>query len=341
MVGQLENLAKRAEGSKKFIGLIDLDREPEEVKKKGLTDYVLKAASAIVAERDIAQIVPIDLSDMIFHQDILEDLADSYSEVRKVKEPHLTKEDAISYLTGNPAAYAAMLVHQGYLHGFVGGKYTPTGDFLSPVLRTLNPDKRFVSATAIVEFPEGSAYGVLGVADVAVNSIIHDKGELNAVIQNARLIFQEFAGVPNPTVALISSSTGKYNHNNGSDSLIEDWISSYGAQYQGIVWGPCQGDAALNPRVARNKEGCPFIDRPADIQVCAALVTANSKYKDWEHILRGLGEVKTIFLLPAWMHADDLSRGSNVDSVVYTIAAQAVKSQGTINPRYVERVIAS
>jgi hypothetical protein len=36
--------------------------------------------------------------------------------------------------------------------------------------------------------------------------------------------------------------------------------------------------------------------------------------------------VKTIFLLPVWIQADDLSRGSDVYSTKATIAAQVVKS---------------
>ena len=307
--------------------------------------------------------VAVDRDFISSNSDLLSRLAKGYMELRQAKEPEMTLDSARSYLIDNPAAYAAMLVKKGMLHGVIGGKYSNSGHFLGPVLRIMGNGKT-VSAVGIVDYPESYGYDLLGVGDVALNVNVGTGDRLEDVIVNSQEIFMRLLGVVNPRVALISSSTGSYNPKSEADKLIREWNEKYGNNHGEDVFGPCQADAALVPRVAMNKEGCPFTNRPADIHVYTELAGANSAYKYIEFLARaaegipnqmmdyvfgvltrqevqltdecrseleGLRHmlddgVKTIFLLPVWIQADDLSRGSDVYSTKATIAAQVVKS---------------
>ena len=91
------------------------------------------------------------------------------------------------------------------------------------------------------------------------------------------------------------------------------------------MFGPCQFDAAISPKVAQNKRGCPFTDRPADIVIGPNLDVANSMYKAVQWLIPGCKSMLCSQGLA--LPVDDLSRGDTEESIYNVIAANVVKAQ--------------
>jgi phosphate acetyltransferase len=218
-----------------------------------------------------------------------------------------------------------MMVRLGYAHGMVCGKYTSSFTVMAAVRALIPPEPgQFPSSLFLLEAPEGyTVFSVMGIADVVINTDPAAE-ELASIVVTSCETFQALTGLA-ARAAILSYSTGT----SGSGPLV-DRVHEAMAAYRRrggrwMVFGPCQVDAALDPRVARNKKGCPFTEEPANLLIGPDLNVSNCIYKAFRKLVPDARSLLCSQGLSLPM--DDLSRGDDVDDVVNVIAANVIKAQ--------------
>lgn len=228
-------------------------------------------------------------------------------------------EDQAQAMLANPVAVAAMLIHSGQADALLAGAVTASADVLRPALQLLGLQAGMTLASSA--FLMCFADGVKVFADCALN-IAPDAAQLADIAIQSADTARAFG--LSPVVAMLSYVS----HEADADSPAARVAAATEMVRQrlpaGMVTGPIQYDAAVNPEVARIKRPNDEAAGRANVLIFPDIHAGNIAYKAVQHaggmvsigpLMQGLAAV-----------ANDLSRGATADDIYYTIAATAIQA---------------
>lgn len=307
---------------KKIVNyLIDKARQcPLKIIFPEYQDRRIIEAASIIEKEGIA--LPIILDKSKLTPSKKEEFSLRFYERRKHKG--LTLEEAREKLS-NPLYYGLFMLGDGEADCLIAGAETTTGDVARGVIHCLKREANLISTVFIISTP--SSYGEKGVlffSDCAINPFPQGE-ELAAIALNvARFVKETFSF--HPRLAFLSFSTkgsGKTEERERIKKAIEIFKSK---EPNFSVDGELQADAALVPSVAERKikqkspvAGC------ANILIFPNLSAGNISYK----LLQRLSKIEVIgpLFLGTQEVVSDLSRGCEIEDIVYTAAAAVVYAQ--------------
>lgn len=255
----------------------------------------------------------------------LQKYINAFYELRKAKGVTMEKAEKI---VRDPLYFATMMVKLDDADGMVSGAVHTTGDLLRPGLQIIKtaPGVSCVSSFFIMEVPN-SPYGDNGLlffADCAVNPMPNEDMLASIAIataDNARLLSKI-----DPKVAMLSFSTMGSADHEVVDKVRNATIKAKELRPDLDIDGELQLDAAIVPKVAKQKAPESIVAGNANILVFPDLQAGNIGYKLVQRFANAeaIGPVCQGFAKPI----NDLSRGCSSEDIVNVVALTAVQAQG-------------
>lgn len=255
----------------------------------------------------------------------LQKYINAFYELRKAKGVTMEKAEKI---VRDPLYFATMMVKLDDADGMVSGAVHTTGDLLRPGLQIIKtaPGVSCVSSFFIMEVPN-SPYGDNGLlffADCAVNPMPNEDMLASIAIataDNARLLSKI-----DPKVAMLSFSTMGSADHEVVDKVRNAAIKAKELRPDLDIDGELQLDAAIVPKVAKQKAPESKVAGNANILVFPDLQAGNIGYKLVQRFANAeaIGPVCQGFAKPI----NDLSRGCSSEDIVNVVALTAVQAQG-------------
>lgn len=212
-----------------------------------------------------------------------------------------------------------MMLAKDEVDGLVAGALNTTAHTVRPALQLIKTraDALLVSSVFFMCLPDQ----VMVFGDCAVNPDPDARQLADIAVQSAASATA--FGVP-ARVALISYSTGDSGVGDDVEKVRLATSLARERRPDLLIEGPLQYDAATVPAVARSKAPESTIAGRATVLVFPDLNTGNSTYKA---VQRAAGVVSIGPMLQGLRRpVNDLSRGSSVDDIVYTIALTAIQA---------------
>ncbi len=237
-------------------------------------------------------------------------------ELRKHKG--LTAPMAEQYLEDN-VVLATMMLARDEVDGLVSGAVHTTANTIRPALQFIKtaPDAKLVSSVFFMLLPEQ----VLVYGDCAVNPEPNAEELADIAAQSAESA--EAFGIT-PRIAMISYSTGSSGAGADVEKVQRATELARKLRPDLLIDGPLQYDAAAIPSVAKAKAPESRVAGRATVFIFPDLNTGNTTYKA---VQRSAGVVSIGPVLQGLKKpVNDLSRGSLVDDIIYTIAVTAVQA---------------
>lgn len=232
----------------------------------------------------------------------------------------LTPHDAADFLEDNVWLGTVMLA-LGEVDGLVSGALHTSANTIRPALQIIKtkPDTRVVSSIFYMCLPDQ----VLVYGDCAVNPDPDAETLADIAIQSADSATS--LGIP-ARVAMISYSTGESGQGADVDKVREATRIAREKRPDLLLDGPLQYDAAAIAEVAATKAPDSPLAGRATVFIFPDLNTGNTTYKAVQRSANviSIGPVLQGLRRPV----NDLSRGSLVEDIVYTIAITAVQARG-------------
>lgn len=222
------------------------------------------------------------------------------AQVAALVEARGVKEALARRMLSRPLIRAAAMVAAGEADAMVAGAVAPSKKVIEAASIAIGPAAGVATASSffLMRFPDGRE---LIFADCGLN-VDPDAAQLADIARASAATGQALLG--EARVALLSFSTGA----SGAGPSVDKVRAT--AEATGFT-GPVQGDAALNPRVAKAK-GLGRGD--ANVLVFPDLDAGNIAYKLAQELAgaQALGPILQGFRRPVC----DLSRGATVDDIV-------------------------
>ena len=322
-------LIERARRNRKHIVL------PE-----GTDDRILRAASTLLA-RGVADItllgvestiraraneLSLDLDEATVIDPHDEEYRTRFAEVYAQLRAHkgMTVERARE-IVPSVSYFGTLMVHLGLADGMVSGAIHTTAHTIKPALEFI----KTVPGTSIVSsvFFMCLADRVLVYGDCAVNPDPTAEQLADIAISSATTAAQ--FGVQ-PRVAMLSYSTGESGFGADVDKVRTATHLVKERRPDLVVEGPIQYDAAVDASVAQTKMPDSEVAGKATVFIFPDLNTGNNTYKA---VQRSAGAVAVGPVLQGLRKpVNDLSRGSLVEDIVYTIAITAIQAREESSP---------
>ena len=260
----------------------------------------LPGGVAVVDPQDVAERYVAPLTELRRHRGWTEDLA----------REHLT----------DPIMVGTMMLQQGEVDGLVAGALHTTAATVRPALQVLGtkPGTRLVSSVFFMCLPdEVVIYG-----DCAINPRPDAEDLADIAIQSAASA--RAFGIE-PRVAMISFSTGTSSAGSDVDKVAEATRIVHEREPGLAVDGPLQYDAAAIASVAQSKRPGSTVAGRASVFIFPDLDTGNTTYKAVQRSAQvvSIGPILQGLAKPV----NDLSRGAQVDDIVYAMALTAIQSR--------------
>ena len=259
-----------------------------------------------------------DEVEIIDPAEVRERYVDPLVEMRRHKG--LSRLDAADFLEDNVWLGTVMLA-LGEVDGLVSGAQHTSANTIRPALQIIKtkPGTRVVSSIFFMCLPDQ----VLVYGDCAVNPDPDAETLADIAIQSADSAIQ--MGIP-PRVAMISYSTGESGQGADVDKVREATRIAHEKRPDLLLDGPLQYDAAAIADVAATKAPDSPLGGRATVFIFPDLNTGNTTYKAVQRSANviSIGPVLQGLRRPV----NDLSRGSLVEDIVYTIAITAVQASG-------------
>jgi phosphate acetyltransferase len=250
-----------------------------------------------------------------------EDVRANYIEplVEMRRHKGLTHLDAADFLEDNVWLGTVMLA-LGEVDGLVSGALHTSANTIRPALQIIKtkPGTRVVSSIFFMCLPDQ----VLVYGDCAVNPDPDAEMLADIAIQSADSATK--LGIP-ARVAMISYSTGESGQGADVDKVREATRIAHAKRPDILLDGPLQYDAAAIADVAATKAPDSPLAGRATVFIFPDLNTGNTTYKAVQRSANviSIGPVLQGLNRPV----NDLSRGSLVEDIVYTIAITAVQAR--------------
>lgn len=249
----------------------------------------------------------------------------AFYELRKSKGVTMEKADKI---VRDPLYFATMMVKLDDADGMVSGAIHTTGDLLRPGLQIIKtaPGVSVVSSFFIMQVP-GSSYGEEGTlifSDCAVNPNPNED-QLAAIAIATAETAKRLCKIE-PKVAMLSFSTMGSADHEVVDKVRNATIKAKELRPDLDIDGELQLDAAIVPKVAKQKAPESKVAGNANILVFPDLQAGNIGYKLVQRFANAeaIGPVCQGFAKPI----NDLSRGCSSEDIVNVVALTAVQAQG-------------
>ena len=253
--------------------------------------------------------------------------AEKLCELRQKKG--MTPEQAKDLVYNNTLYFATMMLKMDDADGLVAGAINSTGNVLRPALQIIKtaPGISTVSSCFIMELPnkEYGNDGVMLFGDCAVN-IEPNADELAAIAIATARTSQELLSTE-PKVAMLSCSTKGSAKHDVVTTVQQATAKAHELAPDILLDGELQADAALVETVANLKApGSPVAGKKPNVLIFPNLGAGNIGYKLVQRLAgaKAIGPIIQGLAKPV----NDLSRGCNVEEIVNTVAAVAVKAQG-------------
>ncbi|QJC31945.1 phosphate acetyltransferase [Enterobacteriaceae endosymbiont of Donacia versicolorea] len=236
------------------------------------------------------------------------------------KHKSLNEVEAIKLLKDN-MVLSAMMLKQKEVDGIVSGANTTTANTIKPALQIIKNLPRFsiISSIFIMLLPKN----ILIYGDCAINPNPNYKQLAEIAIQSWET--SKIFNITSPKIAMISYATG--NSSKGIEvekvrkatELVKNKFPTL------MIDGPLQYDAAVIEKIGKHKAPYSLVAGNANIIIFPDLNTGNTTYKAVQRtsdtvsigpILQGINQP-----------INDLSRGSSVEDIIYTIAATVIQTK--------------
>jgi len=217
---------------------------------------------------------------------------------------------------------ATVMLAMDEADGMVSGAVHSTASTIRPALQLIrtSPEAKVVSSVFFMCLPDQ----VLVYGDCAVNP--NPDAEVLADIAVRSAESAEQFGIT-PRVAMISYSTGESAGGDEVEKVRKATQLAREMRPDLLIDGPLQYDAAAIPEIARKKAPDSAVAGNATVFIFPDLNTGNTTYKAVQRSARvvSVGPVLQGLRKPV----NDLSRGSLVDDIIYTIAITAIQADRT------------
>lgn len=238
----------------------------------------------------------------------------------------MTFEEAYR-LIKEPIYFGTMLLKTGYGDGLVAGTTMTTSNTLRPALQIIKAkeDARLVSSFFLVEF-ENNQYvsdNVLLFSDAGLNVNPTSEELAEIAIQSAKSY--ESLVIKEPKVALLSYSTKGSAESEMTKKVIDAYNIIKERELHLKVDGELQVDAAIVPEIAERKSPGSPLEGQANVLIFPDINSGNISCK----LVQRLAGVKTYGPMCQGFNkpVNDLSRGSEIEDIVGTIALTAIQAQ--------------
>ena len=246
-----------------------------------------------------------------------EQFSQTFYEMRKEKGLTLkVARDAMTHVS----YFATMMIHEGMADGMVSGATHTTADTIRPALQIIKT-KADISIVSSIFFMCLETK-VLVYGDCAVN--MDPTAEQLAQIAVSSADTAKQFGIE-PKVAMLSYSTGASGSGPEVEKVRQATKLAQAMRPNILIEGPMQYDAAIDPKVAKQKLPASKVAGEATVFIFPDLNTGNNTYKAVQRSTGALaiGPVLQGLRLPV----NDLSRGCLVDDIVNTVVITAIQAQ--------------
>lgn len=295
--------------------------------KKGLARVILLGKSDLIREKAKRHHLNISSIEIIDPQrdGKLNDYIRSYYELRKHKG--LSQEQARDLITKDPVYFAALMLREARVDGFVAGAAHTTSDVARACLRCIKGESKhsLVSGSFLLQIKQ-KQYGEKGLflfADCGIVPLPTAEQLATIAITSAE-VWGKITGFQGRLAMLSFSTKGSGKH------AVVDKVRQATAIVKRerpdlIIDGELQLDSAVEPAVAQIKApGSPLAGR-ANILIFPNLDTGNIAYK----LMQRLAQARVVGPIIQGLSrpCSDLSRGCDVRELVDAIAVTNVRAQ--------------
>ena len=250
-------------------------------------------------------------------EDNFEELTNRLAEIRSGKN----SLEEVREMMKSYNYYGTMMVKEGLADGMVSGAVSSTGDTVRPAFQIIGtkPENSIVSGAMLMLGPKDERFIF---ADVAINSDLTEDQLAEVAVESCRTAM--LFGI-DPIVAMLSFST-KGSAQHPSADKMANAAKIVKEQYPSVVIdGELQFDAAINPKVAKQKSPDSRVQGNANVFIFPDLNAGNITYKVAERL--GYFEAIGPILQGLDRPISDLSRGSSEEdiyklSIITTLLAE-------------------
>ncbi|MAA60604.1 MAG: phosphate acetyltransferase [Pseudomonadales bacterium] len=285
-----------------------------------IADCILLGEPATI--RQVAQSNGLDLPDgltLLDPESIRNDYLELLMELRRHKG--ITEQRAKQELEDN-VVLGTLMLYQDDVDGLVSGAVHTTANTIRPALQLIRtkPGVNIVSSIFFMCLPDQ----VLIFGDCAINPDPNAEQLADIAIESAD---SAHAFGITPKVAMISYSTMESGAGVDVDKVRAATQQVKKKRPDITIDGPLQYDAAIIPKVASKKAPSSEVAGSATVLIFPDLNTGNTTYKA---VQRSANVVSIGPMLQGLKKpVNDLSRGANVDDIIYTVALTAIQAQET------------
>jgi len=297
-------------------------REPKTVVLPEYDDSRVKEAAVVIEKEGIARILLLSPDRM--DTQTREKYAEDFFTLRKNKG--LSQEEARKMLA-DPLYYAAMMVRNGVVDGFVAGAVYTTPDVARAAIRCIGVNHRIKIASScfIMVLPD-SSLGEDGVFIFADCGIVPqpNSGQLASIAISTAELAKKVLEIE-PRIALLSYSTKGSSRDDNIVKVKEAVKLVRQMRPEFLVDGELQADAAIVPDVARVKHADTILQGRANVLIFPDLEAGNISYK----LVQRLSHARAIgpIILGLNRPCSDLSRGCSIDDIVDCVAVTSIRAQ--------------
>ncbi len=285
-------------------------------------DQRIAEGSHIIQQEGIANVLLLT-RDKINPED-KERYIDEYYRIRQAKGVDVA---TVRKIFEDPLFYAAMMVREGKVDGFVAGASHTTVDVARAALHCVGLTEQYSIASSgfIMAVPD-CPYGEEGTFIFADCGIIPDPNarQLACISLLSAELAHKVLGLV-PRIAMLSYSTRGSAEGKSVEKILEAVKLLKDMAPGLLVDGELQVDAAVVPEVAKIKYPNSILGGRANVLIFPNLEAGNISYK----LVERLAGAKAIgpLLLGLRRPCSDLSRGCSVEDVINCAAVTAIRAQ--------------
>ncbi len=298
------------------------------VAKEGFANIILIGSKEDILLNAKNNDINIDLSEFEIidpkNSELTNNLAGRLHSLRQHKG--ITIEEAYN-LINDPMYFGIMLLETNCADGLVAGATMTSADVLRPALQIIKTKEgtNFVSSFFLMEFENTDIVkdGVLLFSDAGMKENPNSEELAEIALESAKTF--ETLVLKEPKVALLSYSTKGSATSEMTEKVIKAYNIAKELNPHIKIDGELQADAALVPYISNLKSPDSPLEGNANILIFPDLNSGNISYK----LVQRLAKTKAYGPMCQGLNkpVNDLSRGSEVDDIVGTIALTAIQAQ--------------